>query len=162
MKLQVRWKHFRTFGFSLIELMVVLVLIAILTAMIIPEMKGTYEDALLRSAARRLVGVVTLAHSRAMTVHELHRVRINRTDGRYFVERAVHGGRGGFVSIWDVPGGEGRIDPRISIEIRKAGEDPSEASDQNVPAVSANEPQSRNPDEAIAFYPDGTADAEEI
>src|ERR1022692_2607980 len=35
-----------TSGFTLIELMVVIVLIAVMTAMIIPEMKGTFEDAL--------------------------------------------------------------------------------------------------------------------
>src|SRR5262249_50314579 len=42
----------RTYAFTLVEMMVVVVLIAILTAMIIPEMKGTYEDAFLRSTSR--------------------------------------------------------------------------------------------------------------
>src|SRR5258708_4825192 len=37
-------------AFTLVELMVVMVLIAIMAAMIVPEMKGTYEDALLRSS----------------------------------------------------------------------------------------------------------------
>ena len=37
-------------AFTLIELMLVCLLIAILTAIIIPEMKGTYQDALLRSS----------------------------------------------------------------------------------------------------------------
>jgi prepilin-type N-terminal cleavage/methylation domain-containing protein len=41
-------------AFTLIELMVVIVLIGIMTAMIIPEMKGTFEEALLRSTAREL------------------------------------------------------------------------------------------------------------
>ena len=50
-------------GFTLIELMVVIVLVGIMAAAIIPEMKGTYEDALLRSATRELVGVCSIAAS---------------------------------------------------------------------------------------------------
>src|SRR6516162_8771785 len=42
-------------GFTLVELMVVIVLIGILSAMILPNMKGTYGDALLRSTSRELV-----------------------------------------------------------------------------------------------------------
>ena len=63
-------------GFTLIELMVVVVLIGILTAMIIPEMKGTYGDALLRSTSRDLVNVFNLAYSRAVTLNQTHRVRL--------------------------------------------------------------------------------------
>src|SRR5437762_12722038 len=48
-------------GFTLIELMVVIVLGAIMAAAIIPEMKGTYEDALLRAASREWVGVCSIA-----------------------------------------------------------------------------------------------------
>ena len=39
-------------AFTLIELMVVIVIIGIMTAMMIPEMKGTFQDALLRSTSR--------------------------------------------------------------------------------------------------------------
>ena len=47
-------------AFTLIEMMTVLVLIGIMIAMIIPEMKGTFEDALLRSTSRDLVSVCVL------------------------------------------------------------------------------------------------------
>ena len=56
-----------TAGFTLMELMVVLVLIGIMTAMILPEMKGTYEEALLSSTGRQLANVLGIAYSRAVT-----------------------------------------------------------------------------------------------
>ena len=68
--------------------MVVLVLIGIMAALIIPEMKGTFEDALLRSTARKLVSAFNLAASQAVTVNQLHRVRLDRKAGRYILERA--------------------------------------------------------------------------
>src|SRR6266446_1993484 len=62
-------------GFTLMEIMVVLVLLAIMAAVIIPEMKGSFEDALLRSNARKLADVFNLAYSRAVSLNQLHRVR---------------------------------------------------------------------------------------
>src|SRR5436190_15904466 len=76
------------FGFTMIELMVVIVLIGIMTAMILPEMKGTYEDALLRSETRKLADVFSLANSRAITLNQQQRVRIDAKNGRYSIESA--------------------------------------------------------------------------
>jgi type II secretion system protein H len=154
----------RKSGFTLIELMVVLVLIGIMTAMIIPEMKGSYEDALLRSNSRELVNVLNLAYSRAVTINQPHRVRLDRSAGRYLIERRVGQANreNSFTPVKDIPGGEGRIDPRISIEFRIQGEDFSNASDQNPPLVSRDDLPPQDRVETIAFYPDGTADAREI
>jgi len=149
----------------LIELLVVIVLIAIMTAMIIPEMRGSYQDALLRSSSRKLVSVFDLAYSRAVSGRQIHRVRIDPASGKYVIERTVYDGEngGGLVPVRDVPGGEGEIDFRISILVS-----PSEESLD--PAMEAEpEPEQKAGDEhgdsqrnSIAFYPDGTADAREI
>jgi type II secretion system protein H len=163
MRLPLR-TDFQRPGFSLIELMVVLALIGIMAAMIIPEMKGTYEDALLRSTARRLVDVFNVASSRAVTVNQLHRVRIDRKTGRYLVERPAHEGEGksGFVPMADLPGGEGKLDTRISIEIRRGDESGSSKPEQEAPLISEEDSRRPNKGETIAFYPDGTADPGEI
>jgi len=148
-----------TAGFTLIELMVVMIVIGIMTAMILPEMKGTYQDALLRSTSRELVNVFSLASSRAISADQLHRVQLDPKSGRYVVERRVMaGGREIFVPLKDVTGGEGQLDQRISIEVRKPAEDFSNAPD--AAANSGGDLPGRG--EAVAFYPDGTADAGEV
>lgn len=149
-------------GFTLIELMVVIVLIGIMTAMILPEMKGTYEDALLRSTARKLVDVYSLANSHAISLNQLHRVRLDRKNGRYFIERTARAGEKGrgFAQAPEIPGGEGTIDTRITIEIRQADEDSVEPIAQRTSPNPDGDSGKR--DETVSFYADGTADAQEI
>jgi type II secretion system protein H len=147
-------------GFTLMELMVVLVLIGIVTAMIIPEMKGTFQDALLRSTGRELISAFNLTSSQAVSLNQLHRVRLDPSTGRYLVERRVfEKGQEDFVPARDLPGGAGELDSRIAIEVRKPGETPSGASEGG-PAAAESDAQSQ--DVVFAFYPDGTADAGEI
>ncbi len=149
--------------------MVVLVLIGIMAALIIPEMKGTFEDALLRSTARKLVSAFNLAASQAVTVNQLHRVRLDRKAGRYILERAssedwsagVQPARR-FVPVRDLPGGEGDLDTRIAIEIRRPVTDASGPGGQAGPVVAEGDVQAPSQREAILFYPDGTAEAGEV
>ena len=151
-------------GFSLIELMVVLVLIGIATAVIIPEMRGTYEDAVLRSTGRKLVDVFHLASSQAVTLNQPHRVHFDRKKGRYMIEAAPpDGSRDSGVLPPDVPGGSGDIDARITIEVRTMAEDPStDGRDEGPAFVSGDDLGKKKRDDSITFYSDGTADQAEI
>lgn len=144
--------------------MVVLVIIGIMSALIIPEMKGTFEDALLRSTGRKLVDVFHLASSRAITLNQAQRIRIDRKRSRYLVESTARAGANGNSPppVRDVPGGEGELDGRITIEVRMSGEDASAAPDEGPAFVSGTDLGNRKRDAAITFYPDGTADAAEI
>jgi type II secretion system protein H len=160
MRLNVYKKTERS-GFTLIELMVVLVLIGIMAAMIIPEMRGTYESSLLRASSRQWMDVINLAYSRAVTGNQAHRVRLDRRLGEYFVERHISGGRGDdFVPVQD-DSSRGKIDPRIIVEFRQANSDFAGAGQQNAPEFPEDN-ASASGQETIGFYPDGTADACEI
>lgn len=146
-------------GFTLVELMVVIAIIGIMTAMMIPEMKGSYQDALLRSSSRELINVFDLAYSRAVSLNQLRRVRLDEKTGRYLVEKQVNeNGLESFVPADDVPGNKGELDSRITVEFRQPGEEPLANENSIEPPVSNVDARGV----AISFYPDGTADAGEI
>jgi prepilin-type N-terminal cleavage/methylation domain-containing protein len=126
----------RAAGFTLIELMVVLALISIMSAVIVGEMGGTFHDALLRSTGRQLISVFSLASSRAISLERMHQVRFDRGTGRYAVETRR---RGEFVPVEAVGGSQGAIDSHIVMRLHGEGLN-----------------------DAISFYPDGTADGREI
>ncbi len=162
----MRLNHSKAAGrsaFTLIELTVVILLVAIMSAAIIPAMRGTYQDALLRSTSRELVNSFDIAYSRAISLNQLHRVRFDTRTGHYLIERREPTGlREEFTPIKDVPGCEGKLDARISLQIHKQSEGTADTS-----APAANLPASEDQamaveDSTVSFYPDGTADGAEL
>jgi prepilin-type N-terminal cleavage/methylation domain-containing protein len=147
-------------AFTLMELMVVVVLIGILSAVIIPEMRGTYEEALLRSTSRDLVNAFNIASSRAVSLNQLHRVRLDTKSGKYVIEKRVRETMQGdeFAPLKDVSEAEGKLDARISIQVRNEEEAPANPAEGSGPSQGEN----RKSIEAISFNSDGTADAAEL
>jgi len=152
------------FGFTLIELMVVIVLIGILSAMIIPEMRGTYEEARLRSTSRQLVDLCHLAYSRAVSMQLEHHIVLDPINGKFVLEkREVRTTpRRNFVPADDVSGSKGELDTRIGIKFHRRTEDMS--GDAGAETTSRTVAESSDPGGrvVIGFYPDGTADPAEI
>lgn len=137
------------------ELMVVIALVAIVSAAIVPEMRGSFEDAVLRSSARQMIDVCNVANSRAVALGQIHRVRYDRSTRRLMIES--HSQRDSrsakFRPVRDVPAGSSKVDSRISLSIRTGlTPDSSTESAQSVPAEA----------DTITFFPDGTADSAEI
>lgn len=151
-------------AFTLIELMVVIALLGILTALIIPEMRGGFQEALLHSTARKLVDLFHFAGSQAITLNHAQRVRLDRKNNRYLIEPTTREAEGAAAPAHAVstPGGNGELDPRITIEIRSPDEDAQTSPDEGPSLVSGADLGTRKRDDLIAFYPDGTADAVEV
>lgn len=150
----------------MLELVVVLVMLSILSAVILPEMRGTYDDELLRATSRRLISAMNLATSQAITVHDPHRLRLDARAGRYQIERLNSDPEteNPYIPVRHVSGAEGPLDPRVRFEIRRIASDSAEeAPDNDVPSPPGPEGDSEAVlMDSIAFHPDGTADGREI
>jgi type II secretion system protein H len=160
--LQRTGRRLRESAFTLIEIMIVVVLIGIMTALLVPEMKGTYEDSVLRSTGRDLIDAFKLAYSRSVSMNQPHRVRIDTANARFVVEKQVLERSGEtFVPVRDVPGSEGTLDKRVAIVVRKTGALSAEETTSPTTATAPDESAASLPSD-ITFYPDGTAEGVEI
>jgi type II secretion system protein H len=138
-------------GFTLVELMVVLVLIGIFTGLIVGEMRGTYEDALLKSVARKLVAAANFAGSQAVSTGQPLVLNISAAQSEFVIHKL--GARENPKNLID----QGRLDDRIVVLVREQEPAPS---DERNDAPIAEEQATKQDD--IAFYADGTADSREI
>jgi len=133
-------------AFTLVELMVVITVIAIVTSVMVLEMGGSYEDALLRSNARKLIDVCDAASNRAVAAHQAQLLKIDAAAGKFVVGPKVKEAEGEEPQII-----EGELDKRIALMIRQPEREES--------TEEAEEPTKSD---TITFYPDGSADAREF
>lgn len=137
-------------AFTLVELMVVIVIIGITTSIIVAEMGGTLEDALLRSNARTLVDVCDTASNRAIASGQAQILRIDQKTGRFSVEARPTNAD----EETPAPIASGALDTRIELDIRdtqREGESEPDDDASESPAL-----------EALTFRADGTTDAREF
>lgn len=160
----------RAAGFTLIEILIVITVLGILAAAVVPQFSGSYQEARLRAAGRELLAAMNIAYSQAITAGQTVSLLIEPAEGRYRLEASgrsglaawsAAAGEGDISRVAKLPGASGRIDPRIAVHVREAGEAPEKgrmrretSPRQPTPAGTAAE--------AIRFRPDGTADAREI
>lgn len=162
-------------AFTLIELMVVLALIAILSAVLLPEMRGSLEEVQLRSSARKLTEACDVAFSRSVATGRTLRLEWDRTAGKYRVihdpeESRPRTGAGSGTDTRadgpvDFPGAAGTIDPRITVDLHRLSAGSGNGSDGRrggAPTGMDSRAATGAAATAIEFRPDGTADASEF
>jgi len=145
-------------GFTLIELMAVLAVIAIMTALIIPEMRGTLSEAELRSSARTLINACQVASSRAIALNQPQELRIEAPAGRYQLRPLGNPGTTDVRTRAQAPV-DGRIDSRVTFSWESAteAEGAPESQTPSPNAPNADERPAADARHRISFYPDGTA-----
>jgi len=158
----IRNPQFRA-AFTLIELMVVILIISVLSGVIVAEMHGTIQDAVLRATSRDLAAAFSAVSSRSVAVNRPLRLQLDSVKHRYFTERSTRGGSD-FFPVRDVPGGEGRLDPRITVKVLPPGTPLPDQSDEEPAADAGNQDELLPPERAssVTFFPDGTAEARAI
>lgn len=163
----------RVRGFTLVELTVVVILIGVMLSVVLPEMRGTYEDALLRKTARTLVSACSLAHSQAITTGRQARLHLDAKKGAYRIETfapASKGKPGGFTAVENLPDAAGAWDPRIELRLLpvEPAEEEMEPRESHSRSYSRSQPHERDDagerpaapqsQEWLKFQPDGTTD----
>lgn len=73
-------------GFTLLELVVVMALLALLTGLVLPGLMHTLKKERDRANLRQFTAILRLAHSQAATSHRRVRVFLNKENGRYRLE----------------------------------------------------------------------------
>ena len=86
-------------GITLMELLVVMTLIAVLTAVAAPSVGSGVETVRLRSASERLAATFRTAHERAMRTHHYQEVSVD-PQSRAVELRDLESGS---VASWDIP-----------------------------------------------------------
>lgn len=148
-------------GFTLVELMIVMVIIAVMTALMLPEMKGSYEEAMLKSNARKLSAAFSTAYSKAISTHQMHRVRLDINQAKLFVEARTGETEMPYLPLKEFDRKEGQLHPNVSLQFHEPKQgfngDPSAV----IETVTA--PQNNTqPDNVFVFQPDGTCEGKDI
>ena len=162
-------------AFTLIELMVVLALIGILSAVLLPEMRGSLEEVQLRSNARKLAEACDVAFSRSVATGRILHLDWDPTRGSFHVIQdpedspSRRGSSSGPRSegLIDFPGASGTIDPRITVNLQRLTSASAEGSrdegrGRGTALRAPSQPGAGAPATSIEFRPDGTADASEF
>jgi len=156
-------------GFTMLELVIVLTVLAILAAMVLPEFGRTYRDAVLRADARKVAAALSLAYSQSVTSGRVHRLRLDGTERRFWLELQDEGGERGFVPSLGVPGVSGELDGSVLATVREPAPEREEAGAKEEAALEPEErtePSRKTAEKeeapGIAFRPDGTAESREV
>lgn len=146
-------------GFTLAELLVVIVMIGIMTAVILPGMKGTFEGELLNTTTRQLISALRTASNQSITLNLPHRVRFDSARTKFMVERRakLDESETGFIPA-PIKGAKGEMDSRIRIEITE----PELELDEGEEPPPEDEDKQDVDHDYIQFNADGTAERREI
>ncbi|MDC0325313.1 prepilin-type N-terminal cleavage/methylation domain-containing protein [bacterium] len=148
-------------GFTLVEMMIVLVIISIMTVLMIPEMKGSYEEALLRSNARKMGAAFKAAYSRSITTQKQHRVRIDPEESKLFVEERSAESETPYMPIKQFDRKISQLHPNVSIHFHEA-KPGFTGQEDGVGAEAMDSNPKEIPDGVFLFYPNGTSEGKDI
>ena len=152
-------------GFTLIELILVVFLIAVIAAAAVPNFSRTYQQMVLRQTADDLALVMRYAQSRAISKGVLHRLQLDLRGGRYWLTVVGKSGNPGNAKEETIPGRMGTVHQAPSsvqldnaAVVNAAAAAPKISGGQDGTAGPSSSPADFNSGGAanVDFFPDGT------
>lgn len=135
----------RQSGFTLLELILVMVIICVVLGMAAPSLRGWSRGSALRDAADELLAVTRLARSQAATSGNTCRLCID-ADGGYHLE-TLDGNA--FVPVSSDLGRPARLSEEVHVELVKLQPAASPQTQQRQPW------QQQQPEQCVDFFPTG-------
>jgi prepilin-type N-terminal cleavage/methylation domain-containing protein len=152
----------RSRGFTLVELMIVLVIASIMTLLMLPEMRGTYEEALLRANARKIANAFRSAYSSAVITHRQHRVRIDPSNAALVVESRNSEGEIPFTPLKEFEREMSQLHKTIALRFhppKPAFTGETDGPQAPLPTTSSGQDL---PEGTFLFHADGTCEGQDI
>lgn len=157
-------------GFTLVELMTVVVILGIVTAAMVPAMRGTMAEEELGEAARSLAAAIRIAHSTSVTQNRPARLRLDTGQARYQVEMLIEEEGKPVTRPVPRPEAAGKWNRIIQVRVEQGGQaEDTEDADNPESALSTglDQPEEVPSTEtqdltSIRFFPDGTADSRRL
>lgn len=148
-------------AFTLVELMIVIAIASIMVLLMVPEMQGTYEEAQLRSNARKLANAFRTAYSSAVISHRQHRVRLDPSDAKIIVEARTEDSEIPFVPLKEFDREISQLHKTVAIRFHPPK--PSFPGMADESETREADPEShRLEDGVFVFHPDGTCEGQDI
>ncbi len=148
-------------GFTLVEMMIVLAIVSIMVLLMLPEMQGTYEEAQLRSNARKVANAFRTAYSGAVITHRQHRVSLDPSDAKIIVEARSEDSETPFIPLKEFEREISQLHKNVAVRFhpRQPSFPDADGGDQ----ASLPEPEGKRlPDGVFLFHPDGTCEGQDI
>lgn len=82
-------RHHRLFGFTLIEIMLVMLILSLLTGIAVTRMKAAFDETALNTDADRLEQLIQLARKRARLENMIYRINLDQNNKSYTIEYAA-------------------------------------------------------------------------
>jgi type II secretion system protein H len=83
----LRARRAQSRGFTLLELVLVMLFMCIFAAMVSPSLRGFWAGARMKNAATEIITLMNYAHSQAVAESVLYRLNIDTGNGRCFLTR---------------------------------------------------------------------------